>query len=197
MLTEDIDISWKLQIRHWAVRFEPHALCWILMPETLAGLWKQRLRWAMGGTQAILKYAYVFREWRLRRMWPIYLEYVTSVFWAYAMGLVFVLWFAGLFFTLPLRWQITIVPGWHGVLIGTTCLMQILLALALDRRYDRGMLRHYFWMIWYPLAYWTLTMCTSICAVPKVLMRGRGKRAVWVSPDRGVRGAGPATEKQS
>ncbi|MEN3364826.1 MAG: poly-beta,6-N-acetyl-D-glucosamine synthase [Burkholderiales bacterium] len=197
MLTEDIDISWKLQIRHWAVRFEPHALCWILMPETLAGLWKQRLRWAMGGTQAILKYAYVFREWRLRRMWPIYLEYVTSVFWAYAMGLVFVLWFAGLFFTLPLRWQITIVPGWHGVLIGTTCLMQILLALALDRRYDRGMLRHYFWMIWYPLAYWTLTMCTSICAVPKVLMRGRGKRAVWVSPDRGVRGPGPATEKKS
>jgi biofilm PGA synthesis N-glycosyltransferase PgaC len=33
-LTEDIDISWRLQLRHWDVRFEPAALCWILMPET-------------------------------------------------------------------------------------------------------------------------------------------------------------------
>jgi biofilm PGA synthesis N-glycosyltransferase PgaC len=197
MLTEDIDISWKLQLRHWAVRFEPHALCWILMPETLAGLWKQRLRWAMGGSQAILKYRFIFREWRLRRMWPIYLEYVTSVFWAYAMGLVIVLWAAGLFVTMPLRWQITIVPGWHGVLIGSTCLLQILLALVLDRHYDRGMFRHYFWMIWYPLAYWTLTLCTSIWAVPKIFLRKRGKRAVWVSPDRGVRSPAPSVENQS
>lgn len=37
MITEDIDISWKLQLRHWSVFFEPRALCWILMPETLKG----------------------------------------------------------------------------------------------------------------------------------------------------------------
>ncbi len=43
MITEDIDISWKLQLRHWDIFFEPRALCWILMPETLKGLWKQRL----------------------------------------------------------------------------------------------------------------------------------------------------------
>ncbi len=35
MITEDIDISWKLQLRHWDIFFEPRALCWILMPETL------------------------------------------------------------------------------------------------------------------------------------------------------------------
>lgn len=48
MITEDIDISWKLQLRRWSVFYEPRALCWILMPETLRGLWKQRLRWAKG-----------------------------------------------------------------------------------------------------------------------------------------------------
>ena len=37
-ITEDIDISWRLQVKHWDIRFEPHALCWILMPETLGGL---------------------------------------------------------------------------------------------------------------------------------------------------------------
>ena len=53
MITEDIDISWKLQLRHWDIFFEPRALCWILMPETLKGLWKQRLRWAQGGAEVL------------------------------------------------------------------------------------------------------------------------------------------------
>jgi biofilm PGA synthesis N-glycosyltransferase PgaC len=191
MLTEDIDISWKLQVKHWAVRFEPRALCWILMPETLAGLWKQRLRWAMGGCQAIIKYAFIFNKWRMRRLWPIYIEYVASVLWAYAMALVIVLWMAGLVFPMPQRWQITLVPGWHGVLIGTTCLLQISVAMLLDRKYDRGLFRHIFWMIWYPLAYWMLNLFTTVTALPKILLRERGKRAVWTSPDRGVRDLEP------
>lgn len=192
MLTEDIDISWKLQTNHWDVRFEPRALCWILMPETLAGLWKQRLRWAMGGIQVIHKYVHTLRSWRMRRMWLIYAEYMTSVFWAYSMALVLLIWSIGLFVEMPLRWQITIVPGWHGVLIGTTCLLQIMTSMFLDRRYDHRIFRHYFWMIWYPLAYWMLNMGTTIWAVPKVFARKRGKRAVWVSPDRGLRNPAPA-----
>ena len=57
MLTEDIDVTWRMQIKHWDVRYEPHALVWILMPETFKGLWRQRLRWAMGGVQVVLKYS--------------------------------------------------------------------------------------------------------------------------------------------
>ncbi|WP_429001525.1 poly-beta-1,6-N-acetyl-D-glucosamine synthase [Xanthomonas arboricola] len=47
MVTEDIDISWRLQLDDWDIRYEPNALCWILMPETFRGLWMQRLgaRW--------------------------------------------------------------------------------------------------------------------------------------------------------
>ncbi len=120
-------------------------------------------------------------------MWLIYAEYMTSVFWAYAMATVLLIWAIGLFVEMPLRWQITIIPGWHGVLIGTTCLLQIMVSMLLDRRYDHRIFRHYFWMIWYPLAYWMLNMCTTIWAVPKVFARKRGKRAVWISPDRGLR----------
>lgn len=191
MLTEDIDISWKLQLNHWDVRFEPHALCWILMPETLKGLWKQRLRWAMGGSQAIRKYAFIFGHWRSRRMWIIYLEYITSVCWAYAMAAVIVLWLVGLVVPMPARWQVALMPGWHGVLIGTTCLLQVLLAMTLDRAYDRQLFRQYFWMIWYPLAYWMLNMLTTVWAVPKTFLRRSGKRAIWTSPDRGVRAPAP------
>ena len=56
MVTEDIDISWKLQLGGWSIYFEPNALCWVLMPETLEGLWKQRTRWAQGGTEVLLRY---------------------------------------------------------------------------------------------------------------------------------------------
>jgi biofilm PGA synthesis N-glycosyltransferase PgaC len=186
MLTEDIDISWKLQLHHWDVRFEPRALCWILMPETLKGLWQQRLRWAMGGIQSVFKYGYVFRHWHLRRMWLVYVEYIMSVLWAFAMGTTLALWFVSLFVTLPPHWQVQIIPGWHGVAIGSTCLLQVLTGIVLDRHYDVKSFRQYFWMIWYPLLYWMLNMCTTIWAVPKTILRARDKRAVWHSPDRGV-----------
>ena len=187
MLTEDIDISWKLQTRHWDVRFEPRALCWILMPETLRGLWKQRLRWAMGGIQSVFKYLWILRGWRQRRMWPILIEYFTSVVWSYAITFVFVVWVVSFFVPLPPAWQISLVPTWYGVILGTSCLLQIFTGLVLDRRYDQRLLRCYFWAIWYPLAFWAITAFTTVVAVPRVLMRKRGLRAVWTSPDRGVR----------
>ena len=58
--------------------------------------------------------------------------------------------------------------------------------MLIDRHYDRHILRYHFWMIWYPLAYWMLNMLTTVVALPKVLWRETGKRAVWTSPDRGV-----------
>ncbi len=187
MLTEDIDISWKLQTNHWTIHFEPRALVWILMPETINGLWKQRLRWSMGGIQVILKYAHKLLAWRQRRMWIIWVEYVASVAWSYAMFLILVLWGLSQLVTLPPALHVgSNLPAWPGVIIGSTCLLQFLVSLLMDRRYEPNLLRYYFWMVWYPLAYWMLTMLTSVWALPKTLLRRRGKRAVWVSPDRGV-----------
>ena len=187
MLTEDIDISWKLQIRHWDVRFEPKAHCWILAPETLGGLWKQRLRWAMGGIQVMTKNWRIANIWKARRMWPVLLEYLMSVVWAYAMLVMAVLWVAGKFIELPPDYSVpSLLSGWSGVMVGTTCLIQIGVSLALDSRYGGGSVRSFFWMIWYPLAYWMINMATTIVAVPRALLRNSEKRARWTSPDRGI-----------
>ena len=157
------------------------------MPETINGLWKQRLRWSMGGIQVILKYAHKLLAWRQRRMWIIWVEYVASVAWSYAMFLILVLWGLSQLVTLPPALHVgSNLPAWPGVIIGSTCLLQFLVSLLMDRRYEPNLLRYYFWMVWYPLAYWMLTMLTSVWALPKTLLRRRGKRAVWVSPDRGV-----------
>nr|WP_255414525.1 poly-beta-1,6-N-acetyl-D-glucosamine synthase [Salinisphaera sp. LB1] len=189
MATDDIDVSWRLQIDHSEVRFEANALCYIFMPETLRGLWKQRLRWAQGGVEVLIEQGLRLFRWRQRRFWGVAIEYLVSVFWSYAMLTVFILFFIGLVIDLPARWQVqTLMPQWHGAVLGMTFLIQSLVSLWMDRRYEReSFLGIYYWIIWYPLVYWMLSMFTIIVAVPKTLLaHGRNRRATWVSPDRGV-----------
>ncbi len=188
MVTEDIDLSWALQRDHWDLRFEPNALCWILMPETLRGLWKQRLRWAQGGAEVLRKYGPSLLSWRKRRMWGVVLEHSLSVIWAYLMAATVALWALGLVAGIPPGLEVrSILPEWYGVLLGFTCLLQFGVSLTLDSRYEKGLGRYYYWMIWYPIAYWVINMLTTVVAVPKALLKKKGTRAIWVSPDRGVR----------
>lgn len=191
MVTEDIDVTWLLQADHWDVRYEPNALCWILMPETLRGLWKQRLRWAQGGVEVLRRYGHQVLRWHRRRMWGVLLEYTTSVLWAYVMAAIFALYLLGLLLPLPDALSVpTLLPQWHGVILGVTCLVQFAVSLIIDSRYEKGLWRVYFWVIWYPLAFWLISMLTTVVAVPKALLKRRGQRATWVSPDRGIRATG-------
>jgi len=188
MMCEDIDISWKMQFRHWDVRLEPAALCWILMPESFKGLWRQRLRWAVGGVQVMLKFMPRIAHWRMRRMWPMYVEYLVSVLWAYCFALSVALWVAALFVPVPAAWRVSgLSPTWPGMLIATTSMMQIAVGMLLDRRYDLRFGRQFYWVVWYPAAFWMITFLTAVAAVPKVALRTRGARALWTSPDRGLR----------
>ncbi len=188
MVTEDIDISWRLQMDHWDIRYEPNAMCWILMPETLKGLWKQRLRWAQGGAEVARRYMFKLFIWRKRRMWPVLFEYVLSAFWAYVMVVVLAFGLIGLVVPLP-SWMH--VPGpfptWYGAILGSTCIFQFMISMVIDRRYEERVGRQFFWIIWYPIAFWLLGMLTTVVAVPKALMKRSGTRAVWESPDRGIR----------
>ena len=187
MVTEDIDVSWRLQMDHWDIRYEPNALCWILMPETFKGLWRQRLRWAQGGMEVFKRYGKELLHWRKRRMWMVALEYIVSVIWSYTVAGIILLWAVGLFIAIPEPYYIsTIIPGWNGVMLGITCLMQFAVSLAIDSRYDKGLGKYYYWMIWYPIAYWLLNVLTTIVGVPKALFRKEGQKATWESPDRGL-----------
>lgn len=187
-VTDDIDVSWRLQLAHWDIRYEPNALCWILMPETLKGLWRQRLRWAQGGFEALGRYFPSVLRWRSRRIWLVALELAISTFWAYTMGTVAVLWFVGLFVDLPSAFYVsTLLPGWTGVLLGTTCLLQFGISLSIDSRYEPQLGQFYYWMIWYPMIYWAIHTAATIIALPKALFAARRKRAIWESPDRGLR----------
>lgn len=188
MVTEDIDISWKLQLEHMDIRYEPNALCWLLMPETVKGLWRQRLRWAQGGAEVLIKNFLRMLHFRKRRMLPVYLEYLASLVWAYVMIGTWVLYAVGKLVEVPDALYIpTLVPGWTGILIGMTCMLQFALSLRIDSRYEHGLGRFYYWIIWYPLAYWLLSVLTTAVGFPRAVIKRRGMRAVWASPDRGIR----------
>lgn len=185
-ITDDIDISWRLQMDHWAIRFESNALCWILMPETIRGLWKQRLRWAQGGVEVALDHTKDLFKWRRRHMWPVLLEFNLSILWSYTLLVLGASLLIGQLLEIPelpdiREW----LPSWGGAIIGLTCLVQFAVALWIDSRFEKGLSRFYFWIIWYPIAYWLINITTTIAALPKVVLRERTKRAVWTSPDRG------------
>lgn len=189
MITEDIDVSWRLQFDHWDLQYVPKALCYIYMPETFKGLWKQRLRWSQGGVEVLFAYVRKMFKWRLRRMWPIAIEAIISITWAYVIFGIFLLYLYGLFFSVPTEWYIqTIFPQWYGVVLGVTCLIQFFVSLCIDHQYDKSRtFRTHFWVIWYPLFFWILMMLTTVVALPKTILK-KNKRARWVSPDRGFRG---------
>jgi len=187
MVTEDIDISWKLQLDHWDIRYEPRVLCWILVPETLKGLWRQRLRWSQGGSEVLLKYAPFMFKWKNRRIWPIFFEYMTSIIWCYCMFMTLVIWLMGFFIDMPPEWALnSIIPGWTGILLGTICLLQLFTGLALDAKYDRTVFKLIPWLIWYPAIFWMLNCIITIVAFPKAVMKKKSALAVWESPDRGL-----------
>lgn len=190
-LTEDVDVTWKLQRRRWVVHFEPNALSYILMPETLRGLWKQRLRWAEGGAQTFLRYTPDFLRWDGRRMWGVLAEYVVSTAWCYAMVFTLAMTVLGLFGLVPpaLEPAPSLLSIW-GMVLSVACLCQFAIALFIDRRHEPAQaqaFRPLLWVIWYPAAFWLLSAASTAVGFPRALLRRNGARARWTSPDRGFR----------
>ncbi|MBF0503820.1 MAG: poly-beta-1,6 N-acetyl-D-glucosamine synthase [Candidatus Omnitrophica bacterium] len=186
MVTEDIDISWKLQLKFWDIRYEPRALCWILMPETMKGLWNQRLRWAQGGSEVLRKYFHSMFSWQQRRIWLLYIEYGVSIYWAYMLFMTYGIYLIGLLIKLPTSMMVrSIVPGWTGIILAIACLVQMAIGLIIDSRFEPKIYKMYFWLIWYPLIYWILNAAVTIFGFPLAMMKKRGTPAVWDSPDRG------------
>jgi biofilm PGA synthesis N-glycosyltransferase PgaC len=189
-LTDDIDITWRVQMKGWRVVYDPNVVVWILMPETLRGLWRQRLRWAEGGAQAAIDYFWpLLRRRAAPGMSPIYADFVLSVIWAYTMVISLGLGLLHLLGVTPpdSLSGFQFVPEWWGLMLVATYVAQALVATLIERRYEPGMLRSLFWIVWYPLAFWLLSALTTVVALPRAALLARSARTTWISPDRGLR----------
>lgn len=178
MATEDIALAWDLQTFFADVRYEPRALFAMEVPETLSAWWSQRTRWARGLAQVLRANAGIFRSWRRRRMWPVWIEaalstawshlYVAAAgFWAVALS-VGVYGFAG-----------NPIPNFWGLLIASLLFLQISVGLFLDGRYDLRVRRYALWLPWYPLVYWMLTAAAAVRASAGGLVRLKSGPVTW------------------
>lgn len=189
MITEDIDVSWLLELRHWQIQYEPCALCWILMPETFRGLWRQRARWAQGGAEVYIKNIQRLFRWRYRRMWLLILDYCFSASWAYGLIASVILYLMGKVVAMPPGLNVPTIypPAFWGILLATVCLIQFSLAIVIESRYERNLIKSIGWIIWYPIAFWCITMFTTLIGFPRAYFRRHDKRGVWLTTDRGFR----------
>ena len=187
VLTDDVDISWRLQLRGWQIRFEPRALCWVLMPETLRGLWRQRLRWATGAAQVFSRCLPEIVRWRSRGMWVIAADYALSVVWAVVTFSLSVWWLIGLVPGVSMPIAVGgLVPGTWGVTLALMFRLQVAIGMTLDRRYEPGIGRYLPSVVGYPVVFWLIILLTVIVGLPRAMLRGRGRAGIWVSPDRGM-----------
>jgi len=190
MATDDIDITFRLEKAFWDIRFEPKAIIWVLVPETLKGLWLQRLRWSVGGVEVLKKNLDIWKDWRQRRLWPVFIEYVSSIVWSYFFWLVTAIWSIQLLLgkASTVTFAAPLPPLWAGALLALMCLLMFFCSLILDSRYEKHMTRYLFWVIWYPLVYWLLSATAVVVAFTKVMLRKKGVQGqgVWKSPDRGI-----------
>jgi biofilm PGA synthesis N-glycosyltransferase PgaC len=160
--------------------------CWLMLWTTWPHL-LQRLRWAEGGVEMMIDFFRLVVGGRVPSLLPTYTNFVVSLVWAYCMLfalIVGILWSAGV--PLPrILPGFQFVPEWWGLTLAVTYLAQALVSHLVERRYEPDMLRGFFWIIWYPLAFWLINTLTAVAALPRVLVRQR--RSTWESPDRGLR----------
>jgi biofilm PGA synthesis N-glycosyltransferase PgaC len=188
-LTDDVDLSWRIQLKDWFIAYEPKSICWILMPETVRGLWRQRLRWSVGGTQTVLDSTRgLFAEGRWR-LFPAWMNYIVSILWAYAVVLGMACWLVSLSgIDLPESFPVfPPLPETWGIALAGTYLLQAFVSLRLDARFEPRNYRFFFWIVWYPLLFWVLQAATAVAGLPKTLFRPANRRGTWISPDRGIR----------
>lgn len=178
--TEDIATSWTLQSRYYDVRYEPRAMVRMQVPPTLKSLWAQRIRWARGLAQVLRRNAKIWRSWKNRRLFPVYLEAAASIVWAYSFVLLTALWITTWLLGAPLLGA-TPYPQWWGMLIGTASLIQIATGVLMDHRYDPAIVKYYPWAVLYPLVYWMQMSLITVLATPAGWFKPHGP-GTWRTP---------------
>jgi biofilm PGA synthesis N-glycosyltransferase PgaC len=183
MATEDIDLSWKLLLAGWETVYEPHALVGMQVPSTLRGLWDQRKRWARGQGEVLRVHLRAVMRVRNYRMWLLGLESLGSLVWVVALAGSSVLTALGI--ALGGDRAVRFAFAW-GIAIAAVATCQMLVALAIERQYDRTLARSFLVGAVYPVAYWVISAGAALRSQVVALLRGpRDERVVWDIPREG------------
>lgn len=180
VMTEDIDVTWRLYQKGWQVTYHYHALAYILVPEHYFNLWKQRKRWSIGGLEVLISnFSWVFKEGSLKYK-LLLTEMILSHLWGWS------------FLLSTLNYIITVYS--HKVLIitGNIIILFVLLSIILfgigmsgDKHDSQLQFQDKITVPVYLLFYWVINIISAILS-EFVVITGRTSKGKWESPDRGV-----------
>lgn len=178
-MTEDIDATWRLYMKQWKVAYEPTAHCYILAPETIKGLLKQRTRWAVGGLEVFLNYAKQFRVLSTSERFLIF-EMLLSNLWSIGMLLCII--------SAIVRGIVEHTFAFSGIVLGFYMIIGLIqFSIGYINDHD------YAYLTWqdkwlspiYIFIYWMVNMITALIAMGKLLFNNNGD-GKWESSDRGL-----------
>lgn len=188
--TEDISIAWDHQEKAWLSIFAPEIVFYMQVPETIPDLYKQRKRWAKGGTEVwFTNFAKILRHpFKRIGLTVMFIDQTFSILWS------FFFWLSSLFFLTAFIVQI-VGQDWQSLYYTLTLslifisfemiagLIQLITALIVD---DSGRkIKYLMFAPLYMLFYWIINavtiVTTFIPAFKTIIGHGSG---TWVSPKR-------------
>ena len=154
MATEDIEMTWRLQLHGYDVLYEPHALFGMQVPEKLGALWKQRRRWCRGLAQVIRRHGRDVLRVRNARLWVLLLFACASLFWVHLLAVWLVITLAGYHPLGTVAGRYMPALGLVAAATIVTGTVQGFVGAWLDKGDDPAIMRQMLWAPWYPVVYW-------------------------------------------
>lgn len=155
-ITEDIELSYKVNKSGYKVIFEERAICNIKAIESLKGLIKQRTRWSQGGLEVLYTYLdCLFKS----KMWLFIVEQILSLIWVISMLIVIV---NGI-----INYNCSFSFAFIILLIVSNIL--IIAATYIDNKYKKSILRNLIYLEIIPVVYWVVSFLSGILAIPKAI----------------------------
>ncbi|HGU6712652.1 TPA: poly-beta-1,6-N-acetyl-D-glucosamine synthase, partial [Escherichia coli] len=113
--------------------------------------------------------------------------YCLTTIWAFTCLVGFIIYAVQLA-GVPLNIELTHIAATHtaGILLCTLCLLQFIVSLMIENRYEHNLTSSLFWIIWFPVIFWMLSLATTLVSFTRVMLMPKKQRARWVSPDRGI-----------
>jgi len=188
--TEDISIAWDHQTIGAVPRFDPNIVFHMNVPESIGQLYKQRKRWAQGGTEVWLTNLkkFIFHPIKRRYQMSMFIDSTLSIIWSFFFMITTVIFIITMIW-LALHGDYERV--FHGFVMSfifvtfemmAGCL-QLITALLLDHRAAK--LKYILFAPLYMLFYWMVNpvtvVMTFIPAMKTILGFGSG---TWSSPKR-------------
>ncbi|KRO25242.1 glycosyltransferase [Pediococcus argentinicus] len=188
--TEDISIAWDHQMIGAVPRFAPNIVFHMNVPETVRDLYKQRKRWAQGGTEVWLTNIKKFLMYPIRHRYQMsmFVDSTLSIIWSFFFMITSIIFIGtmayfvatGQYARIEKSVLMALIFVAFEVLAG---FIQLLAALILD--HHGAKMKYLLFAPLYMLFYWMVNpitvVMTFIPALKTILGFGSG---TWISPAR-------------